>query len=135
MQKNKVYEATAHSKTRLRYYVIFSTKYRRHCLEPVREAVLDSFRYGEAKSDYKILIMNLEGDHVHFLMKWKPALSIEQVVRRMKQTSTSYLWQQHEDYFKKFYWGTRQIWTGGYFCSTVGNVSEDNVVAYIEAQG
>ncbi len=133
--KRQDYDSIAHSKTRLRYHIIFSTKYRRHCLEQVRDAVLASFKYGESISDYKILVMNLESDHIHFLLKWKPALSIEQVVRRMKQMSTAYLWEHQSAHFKKYYWGTNQIWTGGYFCSTVGNVSEANVIAYIEAQG
>jgi putative transposase len=89
--------------------------------------VLAAFRYGESISDYKILVMNLESDHIHFLLKWKPSLSIEQVVRRMKQTSTVYLWQHHEQHFRRFYWRDRHIWTGGYFCATVGDVSEQNV--------
>lgn len=125
--KRQDYDSIAHSKTRLRYHVIFSTKYRRNCLEPVRDAVLAAFRYGESISDYKILVMNLESDHIHFLLKWKPSLSIEQVVRRMKQTSTVYLWQHHEQHFRRFYWRDRHIWTGGYFCATVGDVSEQNV--------
>lgn len=133
--RSKDYDSIAHSKTKLRYHVIFSTKYRRHCLEQVRDAVLASFRYGESISDYRILVMNLEDDHIHFLLKWKPALSIEQVVRRMKQTSTTYLWQNHETYFRRFYWRDRHIWTGGYFCATVGDVSEQNVIAYISNQG
>ena len=133
--RKKDYDSIAHSKTRLRYHIIFSTKYRRNCLEPVRDEVLESFRYGESISDYKILTMNLEGDHIHFLLKWKPSLSIEQVVHRMKQCSTVYLWDHCGPHFKKFYWGTRSIWTGGYFCSTIGEVSEANIISYIEAQG
>ena len=38
-------------------------------------------------------------------MKWKPAFSIEQVVRRMKQFSIKFLWEKQEFYFKKHYWG------------------------------
>ena len=62
----KDYESIAHAKTRLRYHIIFSTKYRRKCLDDVKDHVLESFRYGEKNSDYKILFMNLEKDHIHF---------------------------------------------------------------------
>ena len=129
------YESIAHAKTRLRYHIIFSTKYRRKCLNEIKEEIFNSFKYAEEKSDFKILLMNLEEDHIHFLMKWKPALSIEQVVRRMKQLSTFYLWKNCDRHFKKFYWKKRQIWTGGYFVSTIGNVSEKNIEHYIQNQG
>lgn len=133
--KNKDYESIAHAKTRLRYHIIFSTKYRRECLLNVKEEVLNSFKYGESISDYKILVMNLEDDHIHFLLKWKPSLSIDQVVRRMKQCSTKYLWENCNLYFKRFYWKNKNIWTGGYFCSTIGEVSESKISDYIENQG
>ena len=131
----KDYQTNAHAKHRLRYHIIFSTKYRQKCLNMVKEQVLESFRYGEGLSDYQILTMNLEDDHIHFLMKWKSSLSIDQVVRRMKQTSTSYLWDNCYSHFNKIYWGTKHIWTGGYFCSTIGDVSESNIIEYIQKQG
>ena len=137
MKKDSTYESIAHAKTRLRYHFIFSTKYRRKCLtEEVREDVFAAFKYAEEKSDFKILVMNLEDDHVHFLVKFKPALSIEQVVRRMKQLATHYLWAHRESHFEKFFWKkkNRKIFTGGYFASTVGEVSEDRIVEYIDNQ-
>lgn len=132
----KKFESVAHAKTKIRYHLIFSTKYRKKCLNEVREEVLESFRHAEKNSDFKILLMELDHDHVHFLMRWKPALSIEQVVRRMKQYSTDYLWKKRPDHFKKYYWGKqKKIWTGGYFVSTIGDVSESRVVEYIKNQG
>lgn len=135
MKTDQTYKSIAHAKTRLRYHVIFSTKYRRKCLEQIKDQVLDAFKYAEEKSDFKILIMNLENDHIHFLLRFKPSLSIEQVVRRMKQLSTWYLWQHHEAYLKKFFWKKKQVWTGGYFISTIGDVSEDKILEYIKNQG
>ena len=73
--------------------------------------------------------------YIHFLIKFKPALSIEQVVRRMKQLSTNYLWKHEKDYLKQFYWKDKILWTGGYFCSTIGEVSEKTIKKYIEHQG
>ena len=132
--KNK-HTTTAHAKHTLRYHIIFSTKFRRKCLDSIKNDVFDSFRYGESISDYKILNMNIDNDHIHFIMKWKPSLSIEQVVRRMKQCSTKYLWDKCDSYLTKVYWKKKQIWTGGYFCSTIGEVSEANIISYIENQG
>lgn len=36
---------------------------------------------------------------------------------------------------KQLYWKARHLWTRGYFCSTVGNVSADTVHEYLERQG
>jgi putative transposase len=131
MKSDERFESIAHAKTRLRYHIIFSTKYRRDCLEEIKEDVLASFKYAEEKSDFKILFMNLEGDHIHFLLKFKPALSITQVISRMKQLSNWYLWQHQDQYLRKYFWKKNKVWAGGYFASTIGEVSEKSIVDYI----
>ena len=100
MKQNR-YETTSHAKTRLRYHIIFSTKYRRKCLNQIRDDVLNSFKYAESISDFRILYMEVDKDHIHFLVKFKPSLSITQVVRRMKQISTNYIWKKQESFLKK----------------------------------
>lgn len=135
LKYTRIYDSKAHAKTCLRYHIVFSTKYRRKCLLAIQSEVLAAFRHSEECSDYRILYMNMEDDHIHFLLKWKPSLSIEQVVRRMKQLSTIYLWKQSKSYLNQFFWGPRhRIWTNGYFCATVGNVSDVIVAKYIEKQ-
>ena len=132
-QKYKTY---SHAKTRLRYHFIFSTKFRTKCLTDIHDDVIDAFKYAESKSDFTIMKMELDKDHIHFLMEFKPSYSIEQVVRRMKQLSTSFLWKKCDAHLRKFYWKKKHIlWTGGYFCSTIGDVSEKTLKKYIENQG
>lgn len=65
-------------------------KYRRKCLSQIRETVLNAFKETEKVSDFKILIMELDKDHIHLLLKWKPHFSIEQIVRRLKQMTTKH---------------------------------------------
>ena len=130
------YASFNHAKTRLRYHIIFSTKFRRKCLNEIRDIVLDSFRYAESISHFRILVMELDNDHIHFIVSFPPAYSIEQTVRRMKMISTNYVYERCENYLKKFYWkDKRLLWTHGYFCSTIGEVSEQTVKHYIENQG
>ena len=129
------YDCLAHSKTRLVYHIIFSTKYRRKILEPIKDSIVESIKYAEEKSSFKILYMNTDGDHIHFVIRSKPCYSISQIVRRIKQFSTVYLYQNQEAYLKKFYWKKNQIWTGGYFASTIGSVSEKTIEEYIKNQG
>lgn len=131
----KIYESFNHAKISVRYHLIFSTKFRKKCLDKIRDTVLKSFREVEKVSDFKILVMELDKDHIHLLMKWKPHLSIEQVVRRLKQMTTKLIWDKEETYLRQFYWRDKKLWTGGYFCSTIGEVSEETIKKYIENQG
>lgn len=136
MGKNERYETFSHAKTLIRYHIIFSTKYRRKCLNQIHSSVLSAFKEAESKSDFKILVMELDKDHIHLLIQFKPHYSIEQVVRRLKQLSTYYIWRDNETWLKKFYWSGKHIlWTHGYFASTIGDVSEKTLKKYIENQG
>lgn len=131
----KLYKTYGHAKTNLKYHVIFSTKFRRKCLGEIREHVLESFRYSEKISDFSILRMELDKDHIHFLLEFRPSLSIQQVVSRMKQIFTNYLYKTCEYHLRKFYYGKSYLWTRGYFVSTIGEVSEETLRKYIENQG
>lgn len=134
--KEQKYQTYSHAKTRLRYHLIFSTKFRRKCLNAIHDVVINAFKKIEKKSNFDILAIELDEDHVHMLVSFKPSYSIEQVVRRLKQMSTFYIYQEEQDYLKKFYWKDKNIlWTHGYFCSTIGEVSEQKVIEYIKNQG
>ena len=59
-----MYDSSYHSKTYLRYHIIFSTKYRRKCLTEIRDYVLQSFKYVESISDFNIVgIIQIIGFH------------------------------------------------------------------------
>ena len=59
-----------------------------------------------------------------------------QVVARIKQLTTNYLWKKQGEHLRKYYWKQHHIlWTHGYFCSTIGDVSESTLKNYIENQG
>ena len=133
--KNTEYLSLGHAKTHLRYHIIFSTKYRKKCLNPIRDSVIEAFKKSEINSHYKILTIELDKDHIHLLITFKPFLSISQVVRRLKQLTTKYIWDQNEIFLRKFYHKNKILWTHGYFCSTIGEVSESTIRKYIENQG
>ena len=67
--------------------------------------------------------MELDKDHIHFLLEFKPSLSIESVVNRLKSISTNYIYKKCYSYLKKFYFNEKLLWTREYFCSTIGEVS------------
>lgn len=73
--------------------------------------------------------------HVHLLVKAKPTAAPNKIVARLKQFSTVDMWKQEEAYMRKFFWKEHNLWTRGYFCSTIGEVSEEKIRDYIEKQG
>ena len=68
------YKTYGYAKTNLKYYIIFSTKYRRKYLNYIHDDVIDAFKYIQIKSDFNILKMELDKDHVHFLLEFKSSL-------------------------------------------------------------
>lgn len=134
--ENKPYESYNHAKCHIRYHIIFSTKYRKPCLEKIENDVKDAM-YGIAKrSNFRILQIGIDKNHIHLLVKSCPSFSIEQIVRRLKMVSTRELWKRCGEILSEFYWGNKKkVWTNGYFCSTVGEVNEELIMKYIEGQG
>ena len=71
-------------------------------------------------------------DHVHLLLSWPPSLAPSKVVQYLKGRS-SRLIQDEFSSLKKQYWG-QHLWGRGYFCATVGSVTEETIKNYIERQ-
>ena len=125
-------------KAHIRYHIIFVTKYRRKCLNEIKEEVFDAFRYCMTKCHLKIHNMNIDNDHIHLLISFPVDYSISQTINRLKQITTNYLYSNDKthSWLKQFYWKKkRMLWTHGYFVSTLGQVSENIVWNYIENQG
>ena len=134
-QIKDIYKHYGHCKTRIRYHIILVTKYRRKCLDPIKDLVFESFRYTEQHSNLKIHRMNIDNDHIHLLVSFPSKYSISQTISRLKQCSTNYIYRSENEYFKKFYWKRKRVlWSESYFCSTVGLISENKVLEYINNQ-
>lgn len=131
-----IYKCYGHNKTRLRYHIILITKYRRKCLDQIKEIVFDAFKETEQKSHMKIHYMNIDKDHIHLLISFPPQYSISQTINRLKQYTTNYLYRKCYDHLKRFYYRKKKmLWSDSYFCSTIGMISESKVSEYIKNQG
>ena len=86
-------------------------------------------------SDFEIEIMETDKDHVHFLIRYIPRLSISQIVRRLKQESTRQIWQLHSASLRQPYWYQQIFWSDGYFVCSIGEASTDTIREYILSQG
>lgn len=86
-------------------------------------------------SDFNIEVMETDKDHIHMMICSEPKLSPLQIVRRLKQMSTTAIWKRHESYRRHVFYRENTFWTDGYFIPSVGNVSQETIKKYIENQG
>lgn len=132
------YKSLNHSKFRIRYHLIFSTKYRRDCLTGIEDSVVQVFHDIGGMSEFDVIEVGVDTSHVHLVVSSKPTLSPVGIVRRLKQISVHRLWKAHYDHLAKFFWGKRRgatVWTGGYFCESIGSVQEGTILEYVKNQG
>ena len=133
-------QTNSHCKNLILYHLIFVSKYRRKCFSNMDFAESLKLQFFEIAKKYGFEIDTIDLDyskpeHIHILVRSVPKLSPLQIVRVLKQQTNYWAWQNYETYLKQFYWKARHLWTRGYFCSTVGNVSTDTVHKYLERQG
>ena len=73
-----------------------------------------------------------EADHVHCFVSAPPKISVTQIVKYLKGISGHTLLHEYPKLRESLWRG--QLWNGSYFCETIGSVSEENVLFYIERQ-
>lgn len=136
MSKKSNYISTNRSKHYLKCHLIFVCKYRKKLLvgqlNNDMKAIIQSIT---DKSDFEIEVMETDIDHVHFLIRYIPRLSIAQIVRRLKQQSTLHIWQSHSVALRKEYWYKDMFWSDGYFVCSIGEASPNTIREYILSQG
>lgn len=136
MSKQNNYISTNRSKHYLKCHLIFVCKYRKQLLigqlNNDMKAILQSITN---KSDFEIEVMETDNDHVHFLIRYIPRLSITSIVRKLKQESTIAIWQKHNSILSKSFWKEHTFWSDGYFVCSIGEASPDTIRQYILSQG
>jgi putative transposase len=136
MSKKSNYITTNRSKHYLKCHLIFVCKYRKKLLiGQLNDDIKQIFQSIADGSDFEIEVMETDQDHVHFLIRYIPRLSIAQIVRRLKQQSTLHIWQLHSVSLRKEYWYKDMFWSDGYFVCSIGEASPDTIREYILNQG
>jgi len=127
------YNRRSHSKYLILYHIILVTKYRHKILDLIDVKTI--FRDIEMESEFNIIEMEVDIDHIHFLIKSQPKYSILSIVRRLKQLSTFKVWKYYNNILYNYYWQEKTLWSDGYFVCTIGNVSKETIQQYIQSQG
>ncbi len=67
---------------------------------------------------------------MHILVSCPPTMAPSEIMRRIKGRTSSKLFEEFP-HVKKKYWG-RHFWARGYFCVTVGQMTEEMIEQYLE---
>ena len=123
----------AHTQYDIQYHIVWITKYRKRILT------------GKIASRFKVLLLqgcaargitiikgSIQPEHVHLLISAPPSLSVAQIMQYLKGRSSKKLQEEFQGLRKQF-WG-QYMWATGYFCRTVGTVTDDIIKKYIEEQ-
>lgn len=123
----------AHSKCECYYHIVFIPKYRRKVLygeirESVKEIIQKLCEYKHAR----ILTGAVCIDHVHLVVEIPAKIAVSQFVGYLKGKSALEIHDRYPQAMGKY---DKSFWARGYFAKTVGNVSKEAVLKYVEEQG
>ena len=133
------YEHLKHQKFKIKYHIIFSTKYRKNFLiGQIADDIKKSMIRASEGQLWSIELQEIDSNkpnHIHLLIKSTPSIAPYEIIHRLKQYSTYDLWQKHYDEMIKYYWSKKHYcWTRGYFCTTIGDACTETIKQYIKSQ-
>lgn len=120
----------------LKCHIVFCVKYRKKLLaktsiaQTIKNAIIDA-----QTDDFKIQVMEVDKDHIHLLVDYSPNVSVSQIVRLLKQTTTAKVWFSHSNELRKHFWKRHVFWSAGYFVCSTGDASTETIARYIAEQG
>ena len=125
------YRKGSHTVYDIQYHFVWVTKYRYQVLSgEVAERARELIRQTCMSRDIKILKGHVSKDHIHILVSCPPALSPAKIMQYLKGRSSRML-QDEFPHLKKRYWG-QHLWARGYFCATIGVVTDEQIREYID---
>ena len=127
------YRRGSHTVTELKYHLVWKTKYSYPVLRgDIGLRLREVLRMVCAEQGMTIVQGHIRPNHVHLLVSAPAHLSPAKMAQYLKGKS-SYRLQREFRELQKRYWG-QHLWGRGYFCATVGAVTEEQVKRYIEEQ-
>lgn len=127
------YKTSGHAIYDIQLHLCWCTKYRYPILrDEIGRRCRDLLRQIAMARDVTIIRGALAPDHVHMLVATPPSLSPSNLVKYLKGRSSRKLQMEFEE-LRRRYWG-QHLWARGYFCSTVGTVTDEIIKKYIEGQ-
>ena len=133
---NNRYNRHNRRKYSLKVHIVLVTKYRKQLLkDSIADDVKQEIVHIANTRDYKIIAIETDKDHMHFLLSYDTADRVCDIVKIVKQETIYYLWQKYSSVLSKQYWKENTFWSDGYFACSIGEVSSATIQKYIESQG
>lgn len=129
-----MYTKTRTNLYRTTYHLVWVTKYRKVIFTTLnrREAMMEMLSLIAENNDMTILESEVMEDHIHLVVSFPPNKSISTVMKALKGASAREWFQQFPETKKELWKGS--LWSASYFVSTVGNVSKEVVMQYVQDQ-
>ena len=122
-----------HSRYELKYHFVWCPKYRRMVLKGNRAKYLAKLIYEVAERyDFQVVELAVMPEHVHMFVSASPEMSPARIIQSVKSITARKLFERFPG-IKNFLWGGA-LWARGYFCASVGKVTEKMIAAYIDQQ-
>ena len=127
------YRRGSHTVHDIKYHLVWVTKYRYPILQgDVALAARDLIRRICLERDAVIVTGHVSREHVHLLVSTPPNVAPSDLVQAVKGKSARLLFEEFPS-LRKRYWG-QHLWGRGYFCATVGAVTDEMIAEYIAHQ-
>lgn len=112
------------------YHLVWCPKYRRKVLVGDVETRLNEILVEKAAEiNVQIIQREVMPDHLHLFVKTNPTDAPHYIVRQFKGYTARVLRAEFPHLLKM-----PSLWTRSYYCESVGHISEETVLKYIEDQ-
>ena len=130
---SEAYRKGSHTIYDIQYHFVWVTKYRFQVLKgDVGLRAREVIRQICEARNITILSGHISKEHVHIHVSCPPELSPSKIVQYIKGRSSRII-QQEFSHIRKRYWG-QHFWARGYFCASIGKMTEKMITAYIDQQ-
>ena len=115
------------------YHLVFVPKcrYKYFRFPGIKRLCEQSFLEIASKYNFKIYSLEIQPDHVHLFVDFKPNYSVSKVVQLFKGISSHKILHKFP-FLRKSYLRKGHFWSAGKFYRSVGNVTADTIKHYIE---
>lgn len=125
------YRRNAGSVFSLKYHLVWCPKYRRKVLTGEVASDLLALLYQKAAElDVKIESVEIMPDHVHLFIESDPTEAPQRLANQFKGYTSHWLREKYPHLRSRL----PSLWSRSYYIGSVGQVSEETVRRYIEAQ-
>jgi putative transposase len=127
------YTRGSHTVHDIKYHIVWITKYRYEVLtKKIAERLRELLIQGCESRGITIVEGSVGREHVHMLISCPAHIAPAKIVQYLKGRSSRLIQEEFPE-LKKRYWG-QHLWARGYFCATVGTVTQEMIKEYIEHQ-